>query len=89
MYCVKDVKFSVRDLHIMLLRVYAFRENLRRQGRTLYGRYWVSIDSFTVKPYGKVEVKNALVKLLYYVMEYTISRLLLYLLLQVSRGSTP
>ena len=62
---------SLRDLHIMLLRILEFRENRPREGRTFL------IDICTVKPSDILEVKNAMAKSVYYVTEHTICSLVI------------
>lgn len=68
------VKFGVRDLHLILLRICEFRKNRLEECCTfLVGVNEISyIYACTMKPHDPSKVKNALVKRAHYVTEYNI-----------------
>jgi hypothetical protein len=67
------MKFSaIRDLHILLLNIYQVLENWQRGGYTVLMDGNSHIIACTLKSYDIFKIKDAFVKYVYHVTEYTI-----------------
>jgi hypothetical protein len=83
-YCPIWTKFG---LNVVLLTICEFCENWHAEGRTSHGQKWNYVYACIVKPYGILEVKNALLESVSSVTGYIICSLVVFGIIKVVYSS--